>query len=844
MGDIQLDRDFEEVVTAPDRSLPGPERLQRARKKRAEQLKRWAEFDRQHGKKGRAKKKRLRSKSRAVNFPPSLRLLEAVSRNDVDEVTTLLSDGVSPDSCNEEGLTALHQACLWGWEDLAGLLLSRGASVNARDSGLWTPLHAACAQGFTEVVRLLVPRGADLLALSEDGETPFDVCDDHETIAYLEGEMRQRGLTEKVVEDARKATEDSFISEMTQSVADLNAPDDHGVVVLHMAVAHGYERAVRVLLEVGARSDLPDADGWTPLHAAAYWGQENIAEILVAYGARLDTANKHGQTPVEMCEDVEMRARLARLKERAERGLLDVRNRRGFLPLHRSSLRGSKSSKLVHKGRTEEMQSEAIVWQTMEKRDDADDDAEDSRPEDGRTASRNALNGNGITHGAGAERLSKQETSGGEADPTESTAASNRPAPAGDAALAAPAAAAWGEQDSDAMCESASASDTRPSPEPEAADENSAADDDCSSDDDDDDDDDDSSGADVHSVSRDPQEVVVQQPVAQVTAAPAADSNVEDARGTDLSNGKPIECSAVSAAVKGVAESGEPPDENAKAGAAPSSQLGGPGASEESDKPPPACTNAAAASNPRGGGGGGDEDEEANAAEQGDKALCSERATASTPAERLAQKESGTASAVSAALEQNGESSDAINSVDVNGARKAVDADAEDNGVDEKPASPPKVGSLPGDGISTHGVDNSADANPPQSSPSDDAAKPQVATPSSAAATTTTATASTSSSTEAGAAIDESRVLVQLLNDAFEDDDLSSKEDGDDDVVGGAGMSGGQVAGVSYVVGGHKANGVREPRRPQWDDHDVPTFKGEVREDNTEAKGRRCCKMM
>ncbi|XP_078724678.1 uncharacterized protein LOC144941975 isoform X1 [Lampetra fluviatilis] len=827
MGDVQLDNDFEEVTTAPDRSLPGPERLQRAHKKRAEQLKRWAEFDRQHGKKGRAKKKRLRSRSRAVNFPPSLRLLEAVSRNDVDEVTTLLSDGVSPDSCNEEGLTALHQACLWGWEDLAGLLLSRGASVNARDSGLWTPLHAACAQGFTEVVRLLVPRGADLLALSEDGETPFDVCDDHETIAYLEGEMRHRGLTEEVVEDARKATEDSFIGEMTQSVADLNAPDDHGVVVLHMAVAHGYERAVRVLLEVGARSDVPDADGWTPLHAAAYWGQENIAEILVAYGARLDTANKHGQTPVELCEDVEMRARLARLKERAERGLLDVRNRRGFLPLHRSSLRGSKSSKLVHKGRTEEMQSEAIVWQTMEKRDDVDDDAEDSRPEDGRTASRNALNGNGITHGAGAERLSKRETSGAEAAPTDSTAASNQPAPAGDAA---PAAAASGEQDSDTVGESASASDACQSPEPEAADKNSAADDDCSSDDD-------GSDADVHSVSRQPQEVVVQQPVAQVTVAPAAGSNVEDVRETDLSNGKPIECSAVSAAVKGVAVSGEPPDENAKAGAAPSAQGGGPGASEESDEPPPTSTSAAAASNPR------DDDGEANAAEQDETAPRSESAAAaSTPAERLAPKESGTASAVIAALEQNGESSDPMNSVDVNGAQKAVDADAEDNGVDEKPASPPKVGS-------THGVDSSADANPPPSSPSDDAAKPQVATPSSAATT------SSSSSTEGGAAIDESRVLVQLLNDAFEDDDLSSKEDDDDDdngggptgssiVVGGVGMSGGQVAGVSYAAGGHKANGVREPRRPQWDDHDVPTFKGEVREDNTEAKGRRCCKMM
>ena len=47
--------------------------------------------------------------SRGVTFESSIVLLEAAARNDLDEVRRLLETGVSPDSTNEDGLTALHQ---------------------------------------------------------------------------------------------------------------------------------------------------------------------------------------------------------------------------------------------------------------------------------------------------------------------------------------------------------------------------------------------------------------------------------------------------------------------------------------------------------------------------------------------------------------------------------------------------------------------------------------------------------------------------------------------------------------------------------------------------------------
>lgn len=68
-------------------------------------------------------------------------------------VRRLLMKGVSPDSCNEDGLTALHQCCIDDNEAMLLLLLEYGANVNAEDSEKWTPLHAAATCGHLKLVR-------------------------------------------------------------------------------------------------------------------------------------------------------------------------------------------------------------------------------------------------------------------------------------------------------------------------------------------------------------------------------------------------------------------------------------------------------------------------------------------------------------------------------------------------------------------------------------------------------------------------------------------------------------------------------------------------------------------
>ncbi|TMS19249.1 Protein phosphatase 1 regulatory inhibitor subunit 16B [Larimichthys crocea] len=110
------------------------------KKRRTQQLKRWAVYEKEmQNKKRKADKKgrnaNLQQESkRHVSFAASVALLEASARNDPDEVRYLLKNNVSPDLCNEDGLTALHQCCIDNYEEMVKILLDRGASVNAQDN--------------------------------------------------------------------------------------------------------------------------------------------------------------------------------------------------------------------------------------------------------------------------------------------------------------------------------------------------------------------------------------------------------------------------------------------------------------------------------------------------------------------------------------------------------------------------------------------------------------------------------------------------------------------------------------------------------------------------------------
>lgn len=344
--------------------MPTQDRLKHARKRRSQQLKKWAQYERQLEKESTKKRKhqnqQLQKKQRRgnkgnVRFAPNIALLEAAARNDLAEVRRLLETGVSPDVTNEDGLTALHQCCIDDSNEMMKLLLEYNANVNACDSEMWTPLHAAATCGHVILCGHLIDRGAELLAVNADGNMPYDICEDEMTLDYIETEMAKRGITQEQIDLTRLATEHQMLADLKEYTAaggDLEYTDQHGATPLHVAAANGYIEVAEFLLDNHVSVDTRDNESWQPVHAAAYWAQQEILELLVENGADLDAKTRLGETPFDLCEDPDLKQKILDMKDEIETKR-SIQRRQGSSRRHRvssrnasirrSSMRGDKS---------------------------------------------------------------------------------------------------------------------------------------------------------------------------------------------------------------------------------------------------------------------------------------------------------------------------------------------------------------------------------------------------------------------------------------------------------------------------------------------------------------------
>uniref|UniRef100_A0A3Q1IU22 Uncharacterized protein n=1 Tax=Anabas testudineus TaxID=64144 RepID=A0A3Q1IU22_ANATE len=366
--------------------LSATERLKHAQKRRAQQLKSWAQMEKDAARGSRAKADKKKTRTSKVKFTNAITLLDAAARNDLEEVRELLNSGISPDLVNEDGLTALHQCCIDDFVEIVQCLLDAGACVNACDSELWTPLHAAATCGHTGLVQLLIQAGADLLAVNADGNMPYDLCEDEATLELLEMVMAEQGITQDRIDECRGAKEKAMLADIqvqVQNGADLNAQDDNGATLLHTAAANGYISVAELLLENRAQVDIKDSDGWTPLHAASCWGQILMVELLVAHGASLDTKSALEETPLDVCMDDEVRAKMMDLKHKHDAIMKSQDRQKGTLQ-RRASSTGSRG-KVVRRVSVNERSSlyrrehhkEAMVWQERGRQPEPQDDDED-----------------------------------------------------------------------------------------------------------------------------------------------------------------------------------------------------------------------------------------------------------------------------------------------------------------------------------------------------------------------------------------------------------------------------------------------------------------------------------
>ncbi|KAJ5540883.1 hypothetical protein N7494_005959 [Penicillium frequentans] len=157
-------------------------------------------------------------------------IITAADKGQLDVVTALLEEGIDPNTVDEVGDTALHNAAKKGHWDIARILLERSASPLSRNGNDSLPLHLAIRAGHTQVVRLLLECDPSTYNCKEGG--PYEP--------------------------------------------------------IHIAAVKGHAEIVQLLIDYNASTLSTPKDHATALHLAAHKGHYDVCEILVKHDKKLD----------------------------------------------------------------------------------------------------------------------------------------------------------------------------------------------------------------------------------------------------------------------------------------------------------------------------------------------------------------------------------------------------------------------------------------------------------------------------------------------------------------------------------------------------------------------------
>ncbi|XP_032989496.1 ankyrin-2 isoform X46 [Rhinolophus ferrumequinum] len=283
------------------------------------------------------------SEDLGVQSDSSASFLRAARAGNLDKVVEYLKGGVDINTCNQNGLNALHLAAKEGHVGLVQELLGRGSSVDSATKKGNTALHIASLAGQAEVVRVLVKEGADINAQSQNGFTPL----------YMAAQENHIDVVKYLLENGANqstATEDGFTplavalqQGHNQAVAILLENDTKGKVrlpALHIAARKDDTKSAALLLQSDHNADVQSKmmvnrtteSGFTPLHIAAHYGNVNVATLLLNRGAAVDFTARNGITPLHVASKRGNTNMVKLLLDRG--GQIDAKTRDGLTPLH------------------------------------------------------------------------------------------------------------------------------------------------------------------------------------------------------------------------------------------------------------------------------------------------------------------------------------------------------------------------------------------------------------------------------------------------------------------------------------------------------------------------------
>lgn len=206
---------------------------------------------------------------------PGIDLIDAVKRQDMAAVESLLARKADLAATEADGSTALHWAAQRNDAKLVDQLLAAGAKVDAATRYDITPLYFACLSGNLAMVESLLKAGADPNSTAEQGQTAL-------MTASLSGNA---GVVKLLLSRGAKAD---------------TAEPYRGQTALMWAASEGNTAAAETLIEFGASLKATSKGGFTPLLFAVRNGHIETAKALLEHGANVNDAAPDGTSALNM----------------------------------------------------------------------------------------------------------------------------------------------------------------------------------------------------------------------------------------------------------------------------------------------------------------------------------------------------------------------------------------------------------------------------------------------------------------------------------------------------------------------------------------------------------------